>query len=167
MPPFQNCSIYSLVPDAIVGFPRRTFATVVTNHGGKVASSPEQATHIIVHHEQQPGLEKLRKSGAHLCSVLWFFACIEAGNPLSPDTHHLYGPFPGSAIDGTADYGEVTYTGFTDIDRTAARVLTEAAGLCFRGNMNYSLTGGPSTHQTVLLLAKDVEASSQKTETAK
>ena len=167
MPAFQDCSIYALVPDTIAGFSRKIFSNLVLQGGGNVASSPEEATHISVHHDEQPELHELGDVDAELCSLLWFFACLEAEEPLSPSTQHIYLPFPSARIPGALTFGEVTLTGFTNIDRTAARVLTEAAGLTYSGVMNYSLSGTKLPNQTELLLAKDLDLPAAKTDTAR
>jgi BRCT domain, a BRCA1 C-terminus domain len=170
MPAFENCCIYFCVPEDLVeGIPDdAALGRQITNAGGTVADSPASATHFVVLNMQQEHVDEFKQLKGELCSVVWYFACIQANKLLLPSTHHLYRPFPAPAIPGATDYGDVTITGFSNTDRLAALTLIQAAGLHFSRVMNYSLEKGSNVSaQSALLIAKDVEGSSKKTATAR
>jgi len=166
MPSFQDCCIYFSVPIALDGFfSIEMLATQIANAGGTATDSPHIATHIVVHNMQQGNIADLIQTPAELCSLVWFFACIEANKPLSPDLHSLYRPFPSPSIPGATNYGEVTISGFANINRLAASTLIQAAGFRFNRVMNLLVAG--NTTQSALLIAKDVDATSDKTRAAR
>ncbi|KAG7673972.1 hypothetical protein Ndes2526B_g02552 [Nannochloris sp. 'desiccata'] len=166
MPSFENCCIYFCVPVALDGFPsNEVLATQIANAGGTAADSPDIATHIVVHNMQQDTIPDFKQLHAELCSLVWFFACIQANKPVSPDTHPLYRPFPAHAIPGAADYGEVTISGFSNVNRLAASTLIQAGGFKYNRVMNLLVPG--NTIQSALLIAKNVEAASEKTNAAR
>jgi len=167
MPSFENCCVYLSVPNALDEFfSAETFATRMADAGGRAADSPDVATHIVVHNNQQADITDLIESPAEVCSLVWFFACMQANKPLSPDLHPLYRPFPASAIPGAIDYGEVTISGFSNVNRLAASTLIQAAGFKFNRVMNL-LVPGHTTAQSALLIAQNVDAASQKTDAAR
>ena len=165
MAPFENCSIFKSVEHHLLpAFPRKeTLNRQITNAGGTLATSPITATHIIVHNMQQVDLPRfLLSKSTPLCSIVWYFACIESGKLLSPDAHAIYRPFPSPCIPGAAEFGVVTITGFSGMDRTAVWSFIQAAGLKYSGDLNVNAPGrGPDEGPlTALLIAKDVDATS-------
>ena len=168
---FQGLRIYfDETATRLPGFPAQNQRDqLITVNGGNVVAKECEATHIVVHSVDPSAANaaaQLTESGAQLCSVVYFFACLEHGAPLHPDAHRLYRPLPAAAIPGAADFGEVTLTGFTGMNRTAIQVLIESAGLRFSKMLTYPKTPTAEVEQTALLLAKDVAASSPKTDVA-
>jgi hypothetical protein len=167
MPAFENCRIYVSVPENLVpAFPRDDVLTAqITIGGGMVCGAPKVATHIICHNMQQDQIAEFEQTNAELCSIVWYFGCIQAKRPLS--SHPLYRPFPASAIPSAAEHGEVTITGFSNIDRIAAACLIQAVGLEYNREMNLFVPDATVTRQSALLIAKDVNVLSPKTTAAR
>lgn len=168
MAPFTNCCIYAYVSEVLIQeFPNHEMlGRLITNYGGTVALAPITATHIICHNMQQDRLPEFKKSNVKLCSILWVFACIQADKTLSPDNHPLYRPFPAPAIPGAADFGEITLTGFSGIERRGVISLMQAAGFQFEGKMKY-FDPESNVVPSALLIARNVEATSQKLDVAR
>lgn len=141
---FEGCKLYfAESPDFKVAFDFEVsrLAAIAPTFGAEVAATPEEATHCIVWHLQQPDVPHFqhlasRSGGPAICSLLWFLACVD-DNSLLHTKHPLYHPFPAAAIPrGSARQLRVSVTGFAGRQRLMVQTLLTCMGVSFQRQLH-------------------------------
>lgn len=164
MPAFTGCKLFICMPEGYQQYNNAFDPQSIASRGGTSVHSIHEATHVVLHHTAQPEAMDAKKIGVTLCSVVWFFACLEAERPLPTTMHPLYLPFKSPSIDGAARHKPVTLTGFTGWSRGMVAMLLQAAGFPFCKDLIHDTT---SAECTAVLVAQDVLTNSAKTDQAR
>lgn len=166
---FLGGKVYLSIPGcgAAFGFEVAKLEGFVTLGGGQLVHTPEEATHIVAWHLQQADISHLvalsqPPDGPKLCSLVWFFACMDA-NELLPNAHPLYTPFPDKTIPGGSGPAlRVCVTGFMSRWRVMVQMFTTCMGIHFRKELHVS-----GEDKDNVLIVSDLNEESRKLNAAR